>query len=203
MEYLVFYKKEGGEIVQYWNVIRNQEFIRTLVESGLITCPDIYREARRNLIGAWSEMTNAKDKDKDSLEVFPNKFNLRYHEGHFLVLQWSWERLADDPMPPRDTETSGWIVAREIGGLYYVLSFNEICDIVASNGGWDLIFGFKVKAIKQAVKDVNGIARALLTPRDGNPLTMVIQSPQPYHGAGMQIADQIETIRDSVSNDVL
>lgn len=207
MECMIIERKEDGEIMLHWNTIGDQDFIQTFVKSCLsdrpyIHDPIIYGLGRNILIKALSKKISAKN-SKGSLEVFPNQFNLHYYKGDFLVLQWSWKLLTGDPAPPKGTEMSGWIVARKIRGLYRVLPLNKICDLVVSNEGFDLILEFKLRAMRKAIEDIREVVDALLIPQDGNPLTMVIRSPQPYHGVGMQIADRIKTIRDSVSNDVL
>lgn len=141
------------------------------------------------------------DKARNLKSLFPNNFVL-YVFGDFLILRWQWESGFDSSRP-KDVDEFGWILARKSSDLYHVLTFNDLCYLIADQKGWNLIFEFKVNAIKQAIKDVREVAGTLLTPRDENPLTMVIKSPQPYRGAGMQIAGRIEDIRNSVCEDIL
>lgn len=118
-----------------------------------------------------------------TLEVYPNEFVLRI-VGDFLILNWRW---VSENHPP------GWILARKQSGLYHVLTLNEFCALIPDQG-WSLIFGFKIDATLQAIKAANEGVNKLLKPQDENPLTMVIQTPQPYRGIGIQIANKLNEI---------
>lgn len=187
--------------------VDDEEFLRSLARRVQVSigfncldgCLDGY-----DVLGIAQEIlieNMRSDQARNLRSLFPNNFVLHVF-GDFLILRWLWISDFDFPRP-KDVDEFGWILARKSSDLYHVLTFNDLCYLIADQKGWNLILEFKVNAIKQAIKDVRGIAGTLLTPRDENPLTMMIKSPQPYRGAGMQIADQIKNIKDSVCGDIL
>jgi hypothetical protein len=139
--------------------------------------------AAREILVQMSKITCGTDQ---TLEVFPSEFILRIVRD-FLILNWRWSNVSENC-------TSGWILARKQSDLYHVLTLSELCALIPDKG-WDLIFGFKLETMLKGIKAANEGVSRLLKPQDENPLTMIIQTSQPYHGVGVQIANKLNEIR--------